>query len=632
MRWSWRSVNRVLIICIVVWGSAFGALAAYAWRDSFPAGLVWGDWQLGGMREEAFRAELDRRVQALLANRVRFELPAGGSTDAVGSASAAGSDSSPMATAGARGAVSSASAAGNALATGVGGANAAGSSGSPVATASTRGAAVNAQAGGSTTGGTLPTQSASNAQAGSGSASRALPAASTTRGDAQAIAQGAAGTFSLAELGLSVDASRLEAAAERLFRGSLLGRARARWSLRHASVPLELLIDRIAALRAVGTLWPQLLQAHPLDARRVITPDDRVGYVPGRAADQIDADALILGLGQAAEERFGALPTGPSGHGNPELITASAPASASTSAALRPKPLANSNEPIVLLVPITTIQPTVTVDTLRAEGIDRKIAEFTTFFPISGEGRKHNIRSTAQTVHDMVLKPNEEFDYNRIIRQTEKQFGYKEAPVILNGKLVPGVGGGICQVSTTLYNAVLRAGLQITERRNHSLPVSYIPLGQDATFADGWINFRFRNNTGSHLLIRTDVTETGITVKLFGRMPDTMTYEIFSNTLETIAPPVKVVVNPTLAPGQESLIQEGKPGYIVETYRIRKRNGVEEARELISKDTYQAQPTLVARNKTNEDPAKPPAKPTPVPEKRILLEDGVSGPTFKSFQ
>lgn len=433
-----------------------------------------------------------------------------------------------------------------------------------------------------------------------------LPQGAASAG-AVAAGAGATSTFSLAELGLKVDASRLDAAAERLFRGSRLERARARWSLRGTRLPLELRAERTAALRAVGSRWPQLLQARPQDARRIITADDRVGYVPGQSALQVDADALLTQLGTLAEQLF--RERSASATGIPDLRLA-----------------ANVKEPIPVTLPLQTIPPAVTVDMLRAQGVDRKIAEFSTFFPISGEGRKHNIRSTAQTIHDTLLKPDEEFDYSQIIRATEKQFGFQEAPVILNGKLVPGIGGGICQVSTTLYNAVLRAGLKITERRNHSLPISYAPLGQDATFADGWINFRFRNTTGSHLLIRTDVTETGITVKLFGRMDEAVTYEIVSNTIETIAPPVKVLANPTLAANQEVLLLEGKPGYVVETYRIRKKNGVVEAQERISKDTYSPQPTLVARQKAAESPQK--LTPGAPREKRNVLEDGVSGPTF----
>ncbi|UJF36495.1 VanW family protein [Paenibacillus hexagrammi] len=225
----------------------------------------------------------------------------------------------------------------------------------------------------------------------------------------------------------------------------------------------------------------------------------------------------------------------------------------------------------------------------------------------------------------MLLAPDDVFDYSKIIEQTEAHFGYKEAPVILNGKLVPGIGGGICQVSSTLYNAVLRSGLEIVERRNHSLPVSYVPLGQDATFASGYINFKFRNNTDSYLLIRTVTTGQNVTVKLFGHMSSSLTYEIESKIIATISPPVKYVHNPSLRRGTTRPISTGKAGYVVETYRYKKQDGVVVGKELISKDRYSPVPTLVAANTGDikPDEGKPAEPGSP------LLEDGVKGPTFR---
>ncbi|UUZ82649.1 VanW family protein [Paenibacillus sp. P26] len=190
---------------------------------------------------------------------------------------------------------------------------------------------------------------------------------------------------------------------------------------------------------------------------------------------------------------------------------------------------------------------------------------------VNSEGRVHNVRSTAATIQDVLLKPGEVFNYAPYIEQTEKTFGFKEAPVIVNGKLVPGIGGGICQVSSTLYNAVLRAGLAIVERRSHSLPVSYVPLGQDATFASGHINFKFKNSTEHYLLIRTMSDDRSLTVKLFGQTPQNLTYDVESVTVETLRPPVKYVLNPALPAGKQETVVQGKPGYVVETYRIQRK-------------------------------------------------------------
>ena len=91
---------------------------------------------------------------------------------------------------------------------------------------------------------------------------------------------------------------------------------------------------------------------------------------------------------------------------------------------------------------------------------------------------------TAQVLNNTILKPGEIFDYRKVIQGIETKYGYKPAPEIVNGQLQQGIGGGICQVSSTLYNVVLFSNLEVIERHNHSLPVSYVPLGRDATYDD----------------------------------------------------------------------------------------------------------------------------------------------------
>ncbi|MDF2813893.1 MAG: VanW family protein, partial [Paenibacillus sp.] len=228
----------------------------------------------------------------------------------------------------------------------------------------------------------IETSSTTTARSGA-TGSAAGAAAGATVG---AAAGAGRSTFSLAELGVSVDTAQLDTAAERLFRGSMLKRAQARLSMRGMRAPLALRVSSTAPLRAIGALWPQLLQARPQEARRVITADDKVGYIPGKSAVQVDADALTTELGSVAERLFRALTAAPQPTG----------LHSSTAAFLKLAPESKQlSEPTIIVLPIQTIAPTITVDTLKTEGIDRKIAEFSTFFPTSGEGRKHNIRSTA---------------------------------------------------------------------------------------------------------------------------------------------------------------------------------------------------------------------------------------------
>ncbi|MFC6648253.1 VanW family protein [Paenibacillus rhizoplanae] len=212
------------------------------------------------------------------------------------------------------------------------------------------------------------------------------------------------------------------------------------------------------------------------------------------------------------------------------------------------------------------------------------------------------------------------FDYGKAIQKAQTEYGFREAPVIVNGKLQPGTGGGICQVSSTLYNAALRSGLEIVERRNHSLPVSYLPKGQDATFAEGYINFRFRNNTGKYLIIKSEVQGRTLTIKLFGTFPKNVNYSIESRTVEVLPPTDKYVSDASLPKGGTRVLLAGKTGYVVETYITRHVDGAAVERNLLSRDTYYAQKRIIAINRGGMSQSAQPDSP-----RRQLVEDGVKG-------
>lgn len=401
------------------------------------------------------------------------------------------------------------------------------------------------------------------------------------------------------QLGLQTGEAELLAQAAQLRSGPWWQRAKQRWRLRHAALTLRVELPEAALAAALKPAWRPLYEALPTNAQRIITADDRVAYVAGKPVPRVDAAPLRERLLAAV----------------PPLASLGAPGAKS------------QRQPIALDVPLVQEAPKVTVESLKAEGVERKFIQFSTTYDRSMEGRQYNIESTAKVVNDLYLKPGDIFDYAKVIEQTEAKYGYKEAPVILNGKLVPGVGGGICQVSTTLYNAVLRSGLEIVERRNHSLPVSYVPLGLDATFSTGYINFRFRNNTGNGLLIRTEMNGGRLTVKLFGKTPDDITYDLDSKIVKVIEPPLKYVRNDSLKRGETLRLIAGKPGYIVETKRYKKQNGKVVGEELISRDTYSAQPTVIASNTGTEGAPDGANDGTDVPKPHV--EDGVQGPKFQ---
>ncbi|WP_156889457.1 VanW family protein [Paenibacillus harenae] len=393
--------------------------------------------------------------------------------------------------------------------------------------------------------------------------------------------------WTAAELGYRAEFIGVRDALAKLKEGDLWDRAVHRYRFQKSYVLVQNW-NRDALDAAIRKQWSWLEKNEAKNASRTITDNDEVVYVPHAVAYRLDIVPLLDEVDQwivLEKEEIGAA----------------------------------VDEAYEAELPIAVIYPEVTLEGLKDEGIDRKIIEFSTDFRTSAEGRAYNVTVTAEALHDWHLAPGEVFEYGKLIARAEELYEYREAPVILNGKLVPGIGGGICQVSSTLYNAVLRSGLEIVERRNHSLPVAYLPLGQDATYAGGAINFRFKNTTGKHLIIRTEVKDRQLTVKLFGTMPDNVRYDVESVTLKTVEPSVQETVNAKLSPGQKVTVEKGKPGYVVDTYRTLVRNGEVVSREKVSRDTYRAQPTLVEVGPMTGGPA-----PTPTPEpEEPLLEDGV---------
>ncbi|WP_161974923.1 VanW family protein [Bacillus timonensis] len=169
------------------------------------------------------------------------------------------------------------------------------------------------------------------------------------------------------------------------------------------------------------------------------------------------------------------------------------------------------NKQVVL--PIEETNPNVTQD--QVQGINEVVlGSFTTYFDPTVTGRNFNIKKSADEVNDVVLGPGDRFSFNYVVGNGSKENGYALATVIINKEFVPGYGGGICQTSSTLYNAVAKAGLEIIELHHHSKPVGYVPLGQDATVAYPYLDFKFSNNRPYPVVLKTTVNASSITVEV----------------------------------------------------------------------------------------------------------------------
>ena len=148
--------------------------------------------------------------------------------------------------------------------------------------------------------------------------------------------------------------------------------------------------------------------------------------------------------------------------------------------------------------------------------VKEEIGRYSTSFGTRDLNRSYNIKRAADAIDNKLLLPGEAFSFNQATGPRSLKAGYKEATVILNGEFVAGEGGGVCQVSSTLYNALLSSELKITERHKHSLPVPYVPLGKDATVAYDYLDLKFENNYSAPVYIKSYVNGNTITFKIYG--------------------------------------------------------------------------------------------------------------------
>lgn len=238
-----------------------------------------------------------------------------------------------------------------------------------------------------------------------------------------------------------------------------------------------------------------------------------------------------------------------------------------------------------IVIPVEDVMPIVTSNLLsRINGI---IGEFSTSFKGSSKNRIENIKLSANAISNKLVLPGEEFSYNKATGPRTAESGYRAANVIIGGELTPDIGGGVCQTSTTLYNALLRADLTIVERHNHSIPVGYVPIGQDAAVAYGYLDLKFKNNFDFPVFIYSKVVGDRVYVYIYGdKNSKDYTIKVSSQIVETIQPKTQTIIDPSLEPGESIVIQKGRTGYKVVTYKSKVKDGKVISKEQISTDHY----------------------------------------------
>jgi vancomycin resistance protein YoaR len=253
----------------------------------------------------------------------------------------------------------------------------------------------------------------------------------------------------------------------------------------------------------------------------------------------------------------------------------------------------------------------------QAMGIRGLVSTYTTEFG-GIPNRIHNVQLVAHLVDDKLIAPGATFSFNSTTGERNAAKGFLEAPVIVNGEVTTGLGGGVCQVSTTVFNAAFEAGLKITERTNHALYISHYPQGRDATVNYPDTDLKFVNDTARWLLLRTFVSSSSLTVILYGtptgRKVESTTTPLISHGV----PPVKKEIDPTLKPGEKVVDYAGVPAMSTSV----SRKVYDSSGKLLYDDTwyssYRADPKIVRigpkpEKKKHATSKTPPAQTTTQP-------------------
>lgn len=212
-------------------------------------------------------------------------------------------------------------------------------------------------------------------------------------------------------------------------------------------------------------------------------------------------------------------------------------------------------------------EPDVTINDLGMDAFPNRLATFSTNY-VNNPDRTTNLRLASNKINGTVVMPGEEFSYNKVVGKRTIAAGYKEAAIFSDGQVTNGVGGGICQVTTTLYNSVVKADLEVTSRRNHMFIPSYIGGGKDATVAWGSTDFKFKNSRDYPIKIKSSVSDGVCTVSIYGLKTDNEYDSIYIDT---------------------KTIKDTSNSIVIDSYKVYEKDGKVVKSEKIDRDTYKKQ-------------------------------------------
>ena len=253
------------------------------------------------------------------------------------------------------------------------------------------------------------------------------------------------------------------------------------------------------------------------------------------------------------------------------------------------------------IIPLKIIEPAITTSMLGEEAFPDKLATFSTRYDASNQNRQINIDLAAKAIDGKILMPGEKFSFNNIVGPTTASKGYKLAGAYSAGELVESYGGGICQVSSTIYNAALYANLKIDERYNHSMIVSYLDPSLDATISYGSRDLKFSNPRKYAVRIGAKANNGILEIEIKGIYEENeVEIELVSETTDITPPSTKYVYDSSLEEGQEVVQTNGANGVKSKAYRIVKKNGRVISKDILSEDSYNPMAKVIKTGSKNK--------------------------------
>ncbi len=257
--------------------------------------------------------------------------------------------------------------------------------------------------------------------------------------------------------------------------------------------------------------------------------------------------------------------------------------------------LANGlKEPVTATAVVLEVKPAITTDDLIT--IKDVLGTFSTSFSSSGASRSKNLQVCAGKINGHVLMPGETLSGYECMHPFTVENGYATASAYENGQVVDSIGGGVCQIATTLYNAVLRAELEVAQRQNHSMIVGYVKPSEDAAIAGTYKDIKFTNNYSTPIYVEGYTSGKTLTFTIYGKetRPANRTFDFVSETLSVTDPGApKEIVDPTLPPGSKSQVQSAHKGMKSRLWKVVYVDGVEQSREILHTDTYNPSKAII---------------------------------------